>query len=64
MGWTVVVLFITYDSMSECLEAEKRINANEYYEEFDTLCLEISGVNDISSGSTEHKGAGADNSLP
>tara|TARA_R110002167_G_scaffold2397_4_gene12249 strand:+ start:1347 stop:1559 length:213 start_codon:yes stop_codon:yes gene_type:complete len=56
IGWAVVV-FATYGSVDECLEAEKRINAREYYyEEFDTLCLEISGVNDIGGGSSEHKG--------
>ena len=57
IGWAVV-LFGTYGSVDECLEAEKRINAREYYyEEFDTLCLEIPDVDAIGNGSVEHKSA-------
>lgn len=59
IGWAVV-LFGTYDSMGECLGAENRINAREYYyKNYDTLCLEIPDVDAIGNGSVEHKSAAA-----
>ena len=44
ISWTVVA-FAEFETMSECLVAQERIDADTYYADFRTLCINDSVFN-------------------